>query len=110
MAKALELARPVMSRGTRLNAYQARRQAGKELEQLPAPDLASDDHSPSGIDAMHLKDGLGDVQANGGDRAHGMLLCRWLLEATMLPHRWVGAIHSIRSGLRPSRYHSKIRE
>src|SRR5829696_3751745 len=48
-----------------------------------------------GADAVHLEDGLGGVQADGGDRAHGLLLCRWLLEAAMLPHRWVGAVHSI---------------
>ncbi|MGO4574309.1 hypothetical protein, partial [Microvirga sp. 2TAF3] len=51
-----------------------------------------------GADAVHLEDGLGDVQTNGGDRAHGLLLCRWLLEAAMLPHRSVGAVHSIKSG------------
>ena len=49
---------------------------------------------------MHVEDGLSDVQTNGGDRAHRLLLCRWLLEAAMLPYRWVGAVHSIRSGHR----------
>jgi hypothetical protein len=34
---------------------------------------------------MHLEDGLSVVPTNGGDRAEGLLLCRW-----------VGAVHNIR--------------
>src|ERR671911_2683447 len=90
-----------MGTRTGLDADQARRQAGKDLEHLPAPDLAPDQYLSGSADAVHLEDGLGDIQADGGDRAHGLLLCRWLLEAAMLPHRWVGAVHSIRRG--PSR-------
>ena len=73
------------------------RQGGREaeLEHLPSPHLTPDQHLASDADAVHLEDGLGDIQTNGGDRAHGMLLCRWLLTTAMLPHRWVGAVHSI---------------
>jgi hypothetical protein len=35
---------------TSLNADQARRQAGEELEHLPAPDLAPDQHLTRGAD------------------------------------------------------------
>jgi hypothetical protein len=87
MAQALEFARPVMSRGTGLDPDQAGRQGGKELEHLPSPDLTSDQHLVRGADAVHLEDRFGDVQTNGGDRAHGLLLCRWLLTTAMLPHR-----------------------
>jgi len=60
--------------------------------------LTSDDHRPFGLDTVHLADGLGDAPTDGGNRAHGLLLCRRLLEAAMLPHRSVGAGHSIKSG------------
>ena len=73
-------------------------QGGKELEHLSSPDLTPDQHLARGADAVHLEDGFGDVQTNGSDRAYGLLLGSWLLEAAMLPHRWVGAVHSIRSG------------
>src|ERR687897_3414357 len=92
-----------MGTRTGLDADQARRPAGKDLEHLPAPDLVSDQYLSGRADAVHLEDGLGDIEADGGDRAHGLLLCRWLLEAAMLPHRWVGAVHSINSGHAESR-------
>jgi hypothetical protein len=38
------------------------RQGGKELEHLPSPDLAPDQHLARGADAVHLEDGLGDIQ------------------------------------------------
>jgi hypothetical protein len=73
-------------------------QGGKELEHLSSPDLTPDQQLARGADAVHLEDGFGDVQTNGSDRAYGLLLGSWLLEAAMLPHRWVGAVHSINSG------------
>ena len=37
----------------------------------------------------YLKDGLGDVETNGGDRAHALRLCRWLpKEACYLTTGW----------------------
>jgi hypothetical protein len=55
MSKSLQLARPMMRRGARLDADQARRQLLEERDHVPALKLAPDNDATERIDAMNLK-------------------------------------------------------
>jgi hypothetical protein len=61
MAKGLELARPMVRRGASLNANQAWRQLLKERQDLATLQLAADQHLATSVNAMNLKDRLGDI-------------------------------------------------
>src|SRR5712671_3535871 len=56
MAKCLELARPMMRRGARLDADQVWRYLLEEGQDVATLQLAADDRLPACINAVHLKD------------------------------------------------------
>ena len=60
--------RPVMRRPSGFEPDKAGGQRSEELQQLVAPDRLGDHHPPRGINAMNLKDVLGQIEPNGGDR------------------------------------------
>ena len=68
MAKLDQLARPVMRRPEGFKPHQASWQRSDELQQLVAPDRFGDNNAPRSINAMDLKDVLGQVEPYGGDR------------------------------------------
>jgi len=67
MAKLLELASPLVRRGTRLHADEARRQLAEKLDHLTAPELLLQHRLVGSIDAVHLEDVLGEINS---DRAN----------------------------------------
>src|SRR5271156_2110256 len=74
VAKCLQLTRPMMRRGAGLNADQAWRQLLEERQNVATLQLAPDDYIASRIDAVNLKNRLGDVETDCRDRLHGWLL------------------------------------
>jgi hypothetical protein len=56
MAKCLELARPMVRRGTGLNTDQTRQQLLEERQDGATLQLAADDHMAGGINSVDLKD------------------------------------------------------
>src|SRR5262249_35610420 len=65
------LASPIMRAAAGLHADQARRQLGKECQNLIAPELPGDDDLTFAIDAMHLEHLLCKVEPDGGNCRHG---------------------------------------
>jgi hypothetical protein len=69
-----------------------------------AVEMPADHHLRPALAVLRRK--LGDrlvlIEMTATKRAPGLrdnsvlLVCRWLLEAAMLPHRWVRAVHSIK--------------
>ena len=57
----------------RLNAHQARWQLPEERENIAPLQLPADDHLASGINAMHLKDRLGDIETDCRNYLHAWL-------------------------------------
>jgi len=57
----------MMGSGAGFYANEARREFLKEIDHLATPQLPSDDHSPSRVDAVNLKHPLGEIQT---DRAN----------------------------------------
>jgi hypothetical protein len=74
MTECLEFARPMVRRGASLYANQTCWQLLKERNYLATLQLAADDHLASGINAMNLKDRLGDIETDCRYRLHGSLL------------------------------------
>ena len=74
MAKRLELARPMMRRGTGLYADQARRQLLEERQDIAALQLTANDHLARSINAVDLEYRLGDIETDCRDRLHDWLL------------------------------------
>ena len=73
MAELDQLARPVMRRAARLDADQARRQLGEERQHLrPSQRLANHDLAGR-INAVNLKNALGQVEADRGNLHGGWL-------------------------------------
>ena len=68
MAKLDQLARPMMRRPAGLKPDKARRQRSEKLQQLVAPDRLGDHNAPRSINAVNLKDVLGQIEPNGRDR------------------------------------------
>jgi hypothetical protein len=64
----------MMRRGASLNADQTWWQLLEERQNRATLQLAADGHLASGINAVDLKDRLGDVQTDCRDRLHGSLL------------------------------------
>jgi hypothetical protein len=73
MAQRRQLARPVMRRRTSFHADQARRQPGEEGEQLTTSKLPAHHDALGFVDAVHLKDVLGQVQPDRCNLLHGWL-------------------------------------
>jgi hypothetical protein len=68
MAELDEFARPMMRGPAGLEPDQATRQRSEELQQLVAPDRLGDHNAPRRVNAVHLKDVLGQIEPNGRDR------------------------------------------
>src|SRR5271169_6136560 len=74
MAKHLELAPPMMRRGTSLNPNKACWQPLEERKDLATLQLPADHHLAGSIDAMNLKDRFGDIETDCRNRLHGWFL------------------------------------
>jgi hypothetical protein len=59
-----------MRRGASLNANEARRELREKRQDVPTLQLTADDHLPSRINSMHLKDRLGDIETDCRNRLH----------------------------------------
>ena len=70
VTQCLELARPVVRRGTGLYANQARWQLLEERQDVAPLQLAANDNLASGINAVNLEDRLGDVETYCCYRLH----------------------------------------
>src|SRR5258708_37670329 len=64
----------MMRRGAGLNAYQARRQLLEERQHVPSLQLAADDHLAYRVDAVNLKNRLGNGEADRRNPLHGAIL------------------------------------
>jgi hypothetical protein len=85
------------------------RKGGEELQQLVAPHGFVDDDVPISVDAMNLKDVLGQIEPNGRDRreigdrlSHGRRSFRWVASTTTIlarlafePDAGAGVVHTI---------------
>ena len=74
VAEALQLARPKVRTRAGLQADQAGRQRGEELGHLSAAQRLAEDDAPGLVNAVHVKDVLGQIDANG-DSLHGGRSC-----------------------------------
>jgi hypothetical protein len=82
---------PVMRRGTRFHAHQTRRQRLEERYHLAAPQLLPDDHLLVRVDAVNLKDVLGEIKTNRANlHVDGPLI---VIYGTSMPG--AGAVHYI---------------
>ena len=68
-----QLASPVMRRATRFHANQARRQPGKKWQHLRPPKRLADHNLAGRINAVDLKNVLGQVEADRGNLHSGWL-------------------------------------
>jgi len=68
MAKLDQLARPMMRRSAGLEPHKAGGQRSKKLQQLVAPHRFGDHNTPRSINAVNLKDVLGQIEPNRRDR------------------------------------------
>jgi hypothetical protein len=74
-------------RGTAsLNANQARRQLGEKRQHLRAPQCLPDADRARGVNAMHLKNMFGQIQADGGNLHTGGSFARVCVTATAVWH------------------------
>src|SRR5262249_51544624 len=73
VAKRAQLPRPVVRRPTRLHPNHAARQPAEERQNLRTPKPFAQNRSSLGIDPVHLKDMLRQVQSNCRNLAHGWL-------------------------------------
>ena len=103
-----QLPRPVMGGGTGLQADQAGRQVGEELEHLLARQPAPEHRPTLGVGAVHLEQVLGEVEADRGDLLlhFGCSPCWWSLHhvhgGTSVPQREV-AVGTAIAGRPPHR-------
>src|ERR1035437_7197437 len=74
VTQCLEFARPMVRRGAGLYANQARRQLLEERQDIATLQLAADDHLAGGINAVNLKDRLGDIETDCRNRLHDWIL------------------------------------
>jgi hypothetical protein len=68
-----QLTRPVMRRAARLDADQARRQFGKKWQHLRPPKRLANHNLAGRINAVDLKNALGQVEADRGNLHSGWL-------------------------------------
>jgi len=73
MAEPLEFARPMVRGCAGLDPYDAPRQLLEERQDVPALELAADDHVPFRVDAVDLKDRLRDIETDCRHRLHARL-------------------------------------
>lgn len=101
VAERQQFARPVVRSSARLDADQAARQFGEERQQPAARQPLAQNHLSFGVDAVHLKNRLGNVETNRRKLSHGRLSLISVVtsSATTLWHSDAGwrAVHSIRS-------------
>src|SRR5262245_32682309 len=72
---------------TSFHTNAARRQIGKELENSPSTKPLADHHRAFRIDAVNLKQILGDIQTDRANLAHGRFPSMWLrFDLTTLWH------------------------
>jgi hypothetical protein len=71
VTQCLKFARPMMRRGTGLDANQAWRQLREERQDLATLQLAADYYLANGINSVDLEDRLGDVEPDCRDRLNG---------------------------------------
>jgi len=68
MAKLDQLARPMMGRTAGFHTDKTLGQLGEEGQHVLAAERRGDDHPPRSVNAMNLKNMLGQIEANGRDR------------------------------------------
>jgi hypothetical protein len=68
-----QFARPMMRRAARLDADQARRQFGKKWQHLRPPKRLTNHDLAGRINAVDLKNALGQVEADRGNLHSGWL-------------------------------------
>src|SRR5207244_10911256 len=95
MPQRFELARPMMRRSAGFDADEARRQPLKEWQNVPALELAANDHITCRVNSVDLKNRLCDVETDCRDCLHV-----WLL-------RIVGALPVPTSMALPCRWRSR---
>src|SRR6056297_3901661 len=101
VAERLKLARPVMRAGACFHADETRLEAFEKLQDLTAAQLAPEDHHAVRVDAVDLKDGLGQIDADGGRLFHGWLPSLVGFNDTPMWHIAMpeaGAVHPISGG------------
>ena len=64
----------MMRGGAGLDLNQAWRQLLEERQEVTTLQLTADEHIAFRVDAVHLKNRLGDVETDGCDRLHAWLL------------------------------------
>src|SRR3979409_584759 len=74
MTERLELTRPMMRCGAGLDANEAGRKLLEEWKNLSPPQLSAKNHHAFRVDAVDLKNRLGDVETVCRDRLHAWLL------------------------------------
>jgi|SRR5580692_6384497 hypothetical protein len=74
MAEFDQLTCPMMRRAARLDPDKARRQLGKERQHLRPSQRLADNDLTGRINAVNLKNALGQIQANGSNLHDGWLL------------------------------------
>src|SRR5262245_34857567 len=72
VTKRLQFTRPVMGRGARFNADQARRQLLEERQHITALQLTAEDYIALRIDTVNLKNRLCDIEADCRNRLHNL--------------------------------------
>jgi len=102
MSERLQLSRPVMRGGARLDADEAGRQLLEERQHIATLQLSTDDSIAPRVNAMDLKDRLCNVEADRRDCQHDELL-RILVASSATDSKALarpvgGAVHSIISG------------
>jgi hypothetical protein len=73
MAKLDQLARPVMRRRAGFEPDKTWGQRSEKLQELVAPDRLGDRNAPQSINAVNLKNLLGQIEPNGRDRRQSMI-------------------------------------
>ena len=91
----------MMSAGAGLHRDNAGREPLEKREQVRPPQPAPQHGATFGIDAVDLKDGLGKIEADGGD-GHGWL--PKLIETTLHSNVAAEAVHAIKWAVQRSRY------
>src|SRR3984885_11088517 len=81
MAEFNQLTRPMMRRAARLDPDKARRQFGKERQHLRPSQRLADNDLTARINAVNLKNALGQIQTNRSNLHDGWLLARECLTA-----------------------------
>lgn len=74
---------PVVTRRAGLDADQASRESFEKSENIVASQLQSHDNHAARVDAMNLKDMLGDIQTDGDNPFRGRLSLMWPSTTTL---------------------------